>query len=391
MKANHLSQHKLNWTNVLFFSILPIVAIVGTSWLCIFKTVGWPSWTLAGIYMILTGLAITAGYHRLFAHKAYQAVWPLRLLLLLFAAGAFQGSALEWCSDHRKHHRYTDTEQDPYSIKKGFWYAHIGWIFYLESHRSGFDNVQDLESDKLIQWQHKYYMAIAIFMGFVLPMAIAALWGEPIAGLIIAGALRMTLNHHFTFAINSVSHMFGNRPYSDEQSARDNWFTALVTYGEGFHNFHHQFPLDYRNGIRFFDYDPTKWFIKSLSWFKLTYNLKQVSAHRIIRYHVQTQERQLMNKLARASELQLKQLQQRINPILENIYQALKRMETLEKEYMATLKEIYEKRHAIKDTYRDLVKSYKRQFKSAKQNLRTYLQDWQQVISNYHWSEASVD
>src|SRR5690348_9777270 len=108
----HKPHAKLNWTNILFFSILPIVAIVGTVLLCLFKPVVWQTWLLTGIFTLFTGLAITAGYHRLLAHKSYQVVWPVRLLVLLIGAGAFQGSALEWCSDHRNHHRYTDTDKD---------------------------------------------------------------------------------------------------------------------------------------------------------------------------------------------------------------------------------------------------------------------------------------
>jgi stearoyl-CoA desaturase (delta-9 desaturase) len=220
----------------------------------------------------------------------------LRLLFLLFGAAAFEGSALEWCDDHRNHHRYTDTDQDPYSIKKGFWYAHMGWLFYMDSNAYDFANVAELKSDKLVHWQHKHYLPIAIFMGFLLPMGIAALWGNPLGGLIIAGALRMTFNHHATFAINSVCHYFGKTTYSDRISARDHWFTSLLTYGEGFHNFHHQFPIDYRNGIRAFHYDPTKWLIKALSWVGLTRDLKKVSQDKILQYQLQMAKQRAINE-----------------------------------------------------------------------------------------------
>lgn len=389
MEAMHSPKKPLNWTNILFFTILPIVAIAGTILLCTFKPFCGPTWILAGAYMVLTGLAITAGYHRLLSHQSYQAAWPIRLILLLFSAGAFQGSALEWCSDHRNHHRYTDTDKDPYSIQQGFWHAHMGWLFRLDRNGYDFSNVADLQSDKLIALQDKYYLIIAIFMGFVLPMGIAALWGDPIGGLIIAGALRMTLNHHFTFAINSVAHTFGMRNYSDEQSARDNWLAALITYGEGYHNFHHQFPIDYRNGIRIYHFDPTKWLIKFLSWFNLTYDLKQVSSHRIIRYRIQMQEAQLMHKLAQAIEPS--QLQLLVKPILDNIYQILKRMDTLEKEYISILKQKIEKHSTAKNTYYEHLQNYKLQFKTAQQNLKDYLQAWKKVLRDYRQLNANVD
>ncbi len=386
MKTLPVSKKQLNWINIIFFSLLPVIALTGTVLLCTLKPICWATWILAGTYMTITGLSITAGYHRLFSHKSYQTVWPVRLVLLLFGAGAFQGSALEWCSDHRNHHRYTDTDSDPYSIKKGFWHAHIGWLFRLDTRAYDFANVEDLHADKLIAWQHKHYLKIAIFMGFLLPAGIATLWGDPLGGLIIAGALRMTLNHHFTFAINSIAHTFGKRTYSHEQSARDNWFTALVTYGEGFHNFHHQFPIDYRNGIRPYHFDPTKWLIKTLSWCQLASDLKSVSTHRIIRYRVQTEEFQLISRLtqAGANQLQVNPLQSMTKPILDNIYQALKRMDALEKEYLAVLKQKYDKHHPSKNAYYIQLKSYKAQFKATQQNLKNYLQAWKKALKAYN-------
>lgn len=297
MKIKTLHNVSLNWTNIIFFSSLPLIGIIGTVLLCVYNTVPWQTWVLAASFMVLTGLAITAGYHRLFAHKTYQAAFPLRLVLLLLGAAAFEGSALEWCTDHRNHHRYTDTEKDPYNIKKGFWHAHMGWLFYLDAQKYDFSNVQDLMADKLIVLQNKYYLAIAILMGFILPTAIASLWGDPLGGLIIAGALRMTVNHHLTFTINSVCHYFGKMTYSNRVSARDNWLTSLFTYGEGFHNFHHQFPGDYRNGIRLYHYDPAKWLIRLFSYIGLAHNLKRVNQERISHYHLNMKQSSKSNKV----------------------------------------------------------------------------------------------
>ena len=280
------SKSPLNWTNIIFFSTTPIIAVVGVVLLCVFGIVHWPTWILAGGYLLGVGLTITAGYHRLFAHKSYRAAWPLRLILVLFGSAAFEGSVLEWCTDHRTHHRYTDTDKDPYNIKQGFWHAHMGWLFRLNPKTRDFSNVEDLQQDRLLRLQHKYYPIIAIFMGFVFPAVIAALWGDPLGGLIIAGVLRMTINQHCTFAVNSVCHYFGEHTYSDRLSARDNWLTAFITCGEGFHNFHHQFPIDYRNGVRAFHFDPSKWLIKLCSWIGLARELKRVSKSRILRYRL---------------------------------------------------------------------------------------------------------
>jgi stearoyl-CoA desaturase (delta-9 desaturase) len=275
---------KINWLNTLFLVFTPVVGIAGTVLLLVFGWVHWPTWVLAGSMTIVTGLSVTAGYHRLFAHKSYKAHWLVRSIFLLFASAAFEGSVLEWCTDHRDHHRYTDSEKDPYNINKGFWYAHIGWLIMLDPSKRDFKNVTDLMEDPLVRFQHRFFVPLAILMGFIFPAAIAALWGNMLSGLIVAGALRIMLNHHFTFAINSVCHWFGKRVYSERQSARDHWVTALFTFGEGFHNFHHQFPIDYRNGIRAFHFDPTKWLIRALSFVRLTSNLKRVSKDRILHY-----------------------------------------------------------------------------------------------------------
>lgn len=275
---------QLHWINILFFTITPLVGVVGTAYLIKKAAVPPQTWWFSVIYLMLTGLAITAGYHRLLAHKAYQARPLLQVAFLLMGAGAFEGSALEWCCDHRNHHRYLDQELDPYSIQKGFWHAHLLWLFQGETLHYNFSNVQDLQTSPLIRWQQKYYLWLAILMGFVFPTAVASLWGDPLGGLVIAGALRMTINHHVTFAINSVCHCFGKRTYAQNISARDNWLTSLFTYGEGFHNFHHQFPGDYRNGIRFFHYDLTKWFIVGMSMLGLAKELKRVDPALIHRY-----------------------------------------------------------------------------------------------------------
>lgn len=287
MNKNNKKQ-KINWLTTLFILLTGLVGLVGTVLLLVFSFIHWPTWILAGTMLIVCGLSITGGYHRLAAHNSYRAVWPIRLLFVLLGAAVFEGSIVEWATDHRRHHLYTDTERDPYNIKKGFWYAHIGWLFTLNTSTRDFSNVEDLLADSLYRFQHRFFPIIAILMGFGLPIAIATLWGDPLGGLIIAGALRIALLHQITFFINSLCHSLGKRTYKNS-SARDNWLTALVTFGEGFHNFHHQFPIDYRNGIRFFHFDPTKWMIYLLSLFGLAFDLKRVECRRVIKYRLRNE------------------------------------------------------------------------------------------------------
>lgn len=291
-----------NWTNILFLTISPIVAFVGTWYLMTYQSVPMATWILAVVLGIGSGLGITAGYHRLFSHQSYTTAWPVRLGLLLLGAAAFENDALKWCSDHRVHHQHVDKEEDPYCIKKGFWHAHIGWIFYKEIPAPSLDNVNDLKADPLLRWQHKHYVAIAIAVGFIMPTLIAALWGDPWGGFIIAGVLRTVLNQHFTFSINSFCHLAGSRPYSDLNTARDNWFFSLFTYGEGYHNYHHRFPSDYRNGIRAFHWDPTKWLIRGLAAIGLADNLRRVPEERILKARVRMADKRLAEQLQRRAQ-----------------------------------------------------------------------------------------
>jgi len=221
-------------------------------------------------------LGITAGYHRLWSHKAYDAHWIVRFVLLLGGTGALEGSIKWWCGGHRIHHRHTDSRFDPYCAKKGFFYSHIGWmLIHPRPENNMRADISDLNADAMIRWQHTHYMWFGPFMAYVLPTLISGLlWGDYAGGYFFAGALRLFFVHHNTFCVNSVAHYFGDQGYDDARTPRDSIVTALLTFGEGYHNFHHEFPNDYRNGIRTLDYDPTKWLVRILSLVGLTRRLK---------------------------------------------------------------------------------------------------------------------
>lgn len=266
---------KLDWVNTIFLTSTPIAA-VALSWL-FFKNNGlvWSQIALAVVFYFVTGMSITGGYHRLFSHRAYKANNFVKLMYLLFGAATFQNSALKWCADHRIHHNHVDGDKDPYNINKGFWYAHIGWIFYQEKIVDQ-KFPKDLTNDKLVMWQHKYYWILCVVMGFGLPTLIGHLLGSALGGFALAGLARVVFVHHCTFFINSLCHIVGTRPYTDTNTARDSAIMAVFSYGEGYHNYHHYFPTDYRNGIRWFHFDPTKWLIKTLSYVGFTNDLKKV-------------------------------------------------------------------------------------------------------------------
>jgi len=284
----------LNWTHVTILGGVPLIALYGA-----FTTqLVWNTLMWSLFYYYLTGMGITAGYHRLWAHRGYEATFPVRLGLCLLGAGSVQGSIRWWCRDHRGHHRYTDTEKDPYSAHHGFWWSHIGWmLFKQDPAKLGAAGIQDLLADPIIRWQHKHYPYIAMYMAFILPTCVAGFgWGDWRGGFFYGGMARLVFVHHATFLVNSLAHYWGDITYDDRHTPRDSIITALLTFGEGYHNFHHEFPSDYRNAIKIYQYDPTKWTIYFLSLFGLTYNLNRFSNNEIQKGRILISQKKLDNE-----------------------------------------------------------------------------------------------
>jgi len=271
------TRRDLDWINISFLAVVHLLAVGGVAWAV--ENFSWPTMALALVWFALCGLAITGGYHRLFSHPTYEAAAWLRWIYLVFGAASVQNSALKWSSDHRIHHSKVDRDEDPYNIRRGFWWAHIGWVLYKDERP--IERVKDLEADPLVMWQHRNYVLLATLFGAVLPMALGALWGDALGALLIAGFLRLVVQYHATFAVNSLAHYLGSQPYDTTTSARDSFITALVTLGEGYHNFHHRFQNDYRNGVRGWQLDPTKWFVWTMSKVGVTSNLRRTPQDKI--------------------------------------------------------------------------------------------------------------
>jgi stearoyl-CoA desaturase (delta-9 desaturase) len=222
------------------------------------------------------------------------------VLYLVFGTMALQNSAFVWCSGHRRHHLHVDDdEKDPYSAGRGFWFSHIGWM--LRDYKSGevdLSNIPDLKRDKMLAFQHRYYAVLAIGSNFGLPILVGWACGDILGAVLLAGVARLVVSHHFTFFINSLAHMWGSRPYTEENTARDNAVLALVTFGEGYHNFHHIFAHDYRNGVRWWQWDPTKWLISACSYIGLASRLKRTPAFQIQRALLAMQLSRAQQRLA---------------------------------------------------------------------------------------------
>ncbi|HEY7216676.1 MAG TPA: fatty acid desaturase, partial [Thermoanaerobaculia bacterium] len=265
-----------------------LVALVGTPWYLLKNGLGWPEAVTFLVLYVFTGLSVTAGYHRLFAHKTYQAAWPVRLFFLVFGAGALENSVLNWSADHRVHHAHVDEERDPYNIQKGFWWAHIGWIFFdIEPPPPSV--VRDLAEDPLVRWQNRYYVWIAIGVAAGIPLAVGLATGHVLGCLLIGGVLRIVMSHHSTFFINSLCHMIGRQTYSREHSARDSPVMAVLAFGEGYHNYHHSFPFDYRNGVKVWQFDPAKWMIWVLARLRLARDLRRAPEAAILKAKIEIQ------------------------------------------------------------------------------------------------------
>lgn len=262
----------IQWISFTALTVPPAMALYGLFTLELNrKTIIW-----AVIYYFMTGLGITAGYHRLWAHRSYNASTPLQYFLALCGAGSVQGSIKWWSRGHRAHHRYTDTKLDPYSAHEGFWWAHVGWMLVKPRGKIGVADISDLSRNPVVKWQHDNYVLLMVIMGLVFPTLVAGLgWGDWKGGLLFAGAARLVFVHHSTFCVNSLAHWLGETPFDNKHTPKDHFITALVTVGEGYHNFHHQFPMDFRNAIKWYQYDPTKWFIWTASQLGLASHLKK--------------------------------------------------------------------------------------------------------------------
>lgn len=387
MKQNFLKFLKrIDWINSSFLLGTPILGI-GGGYLWVSRMgLPWETMVLFLCMTIATGVAITGGYHRLFSHKSFDAKGPFRLFVLLFGAAAFENSALRWSSDHRNHHKFVDTDQDPYNIKRGFWYAHMGWVMlkFDPAHRYDYvtDNVADLKSDPLVMFQHRHYMKLGIFIGLVMPTLIAALWGDALGGFLLAGVLRTVTNHHFTFSINSFAHLIGKRPYSDQNTSRDNWFLAFFTYGEGYHNYHHKFPSDYRNGIKAYHWDPTKWLVEMMENIGQTYNLRQTPNETILRAKLKMDEKRIIRKMMVFPD-PARVPHELVVATRERIEEAYAQFRTLKAEYQQLKQARITAFHAQVVVMNTRIEAVKADIRSAQEKFKKATIEWKSLCSSY--------
>ncbi|XP_015116414.1 acyl-CoA Delta(11) desaturase [Diachasma alloeum] len=240
---------RIVWRNVIAFVYLHVAALYG-AYLLFFKgklLTFIMFWAVA----ISSAVGITAGAHRLWAHRAYKAKWPMRLLLMVFQTLAFQNHIYEWVRDHRVHHKFTDTDADPHNAKRGFFFSHMGWLL-IRKHPDVINkgktvDMSDLDADPIVVWQRRLYLLLMPLICFLIPTWIPIyFWNErPMYSWYIT-VFRYTLSLNLTWLVNSAAHIWGTKPYDKSISPTDNLKIALGAFGEGWHNYHHVFPWDYK-------------------------------------------------------------------------------------------------------------------------------------------------
>lgn len=281
---------KLVWRNIIVFGALHGAAIYGL-WLLI-TSAKWPTLLFALALYFASGLGITAGSHRLWAHRSYKAKWPLRLILVIFNTIAFQDCAMHWARDHRVHHKYSETDADPHNATRGFFFSHIGWLLcrkHSEVILKGRQlDISDLKADPILRIQKKYYMRLVLLMCIILPTIIPVyFWGESFKNAFFVAALfRYTFVLNVTWLVNSAAHKWGDKPYDKTINPSENPSVALFTFGEGWHNYHHVFPWDYKTAeLGNYSMNFTTAFIDFFAKIGWAYDLKTVS-HAIIEQRV---------------------------------------------------------------------------------------------------------
>jgi len=268
------------WRNIILFVYLHMSAIYGV-YLLFTEAM---KYTILATYILylMGGLGITAGAHRLWAHRSYKARLPLRALLVFFNTLAFQNDVIEWARDHRVHHKFSETDADPHNATRGFFFAHMGWLMVrkhpeVRTKGKGID-MSDLYADPLLRFQKKYYILLLVLVCFVIPTYVPHfLWGENLrVAFFTCGLLRYTWTLHMTWLVNSAAHMVGMRPYDQSISPSENRLVSLGAIGEGWHNYHHTFPFDYKTSELGWKINLTTMFIDFFWLIGLAYDLKTV-------------------------------------------------------------------------------------------------------------------
>jgi len=251
------TQPRLEWSVILFIAAVHLVALLALlpsnfSW----AAVG----LLIFLHWVTGGLGITMGWHRLVTHRSFQTPKWLEYLLVFCGTLACQSSPIEWIGLHRHHHVYSDQEPDHHNSGRGFWWSHMGWMFYKLPNKPEIirRHTKDIASDPVYQFLGNYFLPIQI--AFAAVLYLIGGWPFVIWGIFV----RLVLVYHCTWFVNSATHKFGYRTYESGDHSTNCWWVALLTYGEGWHNNHHAYQYSARHGLKWWEIDFTWMMIRSL-------------------------------------------------------------------------------------------------------------------------------
>lgn len=268
-----------NWWRCIPF-IMVHLACLAVIW------VGW-SWTAVAVAIFLYVLrmfAITAFYHRYFSHRSFKASRFVQFVFAVIGCTAVQRGPLWWAAHHRGHHRHSDSERDIHSPHyKGFLWSHFGWFTCDVHFPTNYDKVKDFKDYGELRWLNRYDMVVPfLFAVLIFALGAALQHLAPQLGtngwqLLVWGFFISTVAvWHVTFSVNSLAHLFGSRPYDTDDTSRNNWWLALLTMGEGWHNNHHRFPGAARQGFRWWEFDMTYYILKFMAAVGLIWDLRAV-------------------------------------------------------------------------------------------------------------------
>ncbi|XP_067938179.1 stearoyl-CoA desaturase 5-like [Watersipora subatra] len=272
-------QTRIVWRNVVIFSILHLACVYGLFLIPSAKPL---TWLFNYVMFLVAAVSVTAGAHRLWSHRSYKAKLPLRIMLMLFNFAAGQNHLIEWCRDHRVHHKYSETTADPHNAKRGFFFAHVGWLLckkHPDVIRKGKQlDFSDLYGDPVLRFQCRVYIPMTILMIFVMPTVLPwLLWNESLWVAYFLAITRYILTLNATWLVNSAAHMWGMRPYDKHISPAENVLVTIGAIGEGFHNYHHTFPNDYATSEFGSRLNFTTIFINLMAKIGWAYDLKTMS------------------------------------------------------------------------------------------------------------------
>jgi len=290
-----LYKRRIVWRNVILYTAFHMSAVYGL-YVALTQAM-WATLIWTYVLYILGALGITGGAHRLWSHRSYKAKAPLRFLLMIFDCIALQNDVIEWVRDHRVHHKYSETDADPHNATRGLFFSHVGWLL-VRKHpdvikKGKTVDLSDLYGDPILVFQKRFYIPLAIFFCFIMPTLVPMyFWNESAwTAYFTAGVFRYIWTLHCTWAINSIAHIFGNRPYDKYINPRQNIFAALLSLGEGWHNYHHVFPYDYRASEMPYTINLTTVFIDFFAYIGWAYERKSISKEMVQRKMLRSGDR----------------------------------------------------------------------------------------------------